>query len=125
MLYDRLKSIFPSLSFRPRVFGYDYEYGKNNLELFINTTDNVEYFIHINYVGSEKNLIQILKQLEITLDNLLLDFDLGYYEIDEDGNQISKDINLCLLRSHAINGNLNITIQSVESIKNLNPSIKL
>ncbi len=90
-LVASLSDQFSQLKGRPRIFGYDIELVEDQFELYINTLDEIEYQIQINFIGIESDLKLLLEKVKISLLNLDLQFDLVYYEEDEDGNQLSED----------------------------------
>lgn len=92
-LVNELLKTYPQLKHRARIFGYDIELYRDNLELFIQTYDELEYNIDLAYKGSEEDMLSFLT----TLKNILVIFEkpleLSWFEEDEDGNQLSPEHN--------------------------------
>ena len=82
---------FVGIEINYRVYGIDFRYSEENFELYINSVDEIEYFISIYFFGHENILIQCLKDIVEILEQVTNIFELGYYEVDENGNQISVD----------------------------------
>ncbi|MFK7048828.1 hypothetical protein FLACOL_01504 [Flavobacterium columnare] len=93
ILNEILIRIYPKIKSKARIFGYDFEYIDEIVEFFINTTDEKEYYLHIDFNGEYKEMNDLMLKLEkMLLENAIL-FDIGFYEKDINGNQISNDIN--------------------------------
>jgi hypothetical protein len=93
ILNELLTKIYPEIKSKPRVFGHDFEYIDEKVEFFINTIDEIQYYLHIDFNGE----LEEMNDLMLTLQKILLEddilFDIGFYEKDINGNQISIDTN--------------------------------
>ncbi|MEO1054107.1 MAG: hypothetical protein AAFX87_25945 [Bacteroidota bacterium] len=90
-LVNSLKNVFSDIKYKARVFGYDIELNREDLELYINTYNEDEYNVDITLNTNEKELLALLEKIKNALLNLNIPFDLGYYFEDDDGNQTSPD----------------------------------
>lgn len=92
VLYEALLKDFVGINCKARIFGYDFDYAKDDFELYISTSDEKEYFIHIDYKGTELDLKGLLNKLKEIFKELSSNFELIYYRVDENGNALSEDV---------------------------------
>ena len=98
-VHQRLKAVIPAIKGRSRLFGYDIEYEGKDLEFFINTYDEIEYYIDISSPYLDK-LLPILNGLTNLLIDLNACFDIIYFMEEEDGTEISLE---CLFYDSELN----------------------
>jgi hypothetical protein len=90
-LAKSLERLYPNITYRPRVIGYDIELEEKNIELFISSYNEEEYNIDITFIAQKVELLDFLERLKKQLLALDVYFDLTYFEENEDGEQTSKD----------------------------------
>lgn len=90
-LHKEIETIVPEIKGRPRLLGYDIEYEGVDCEFYINTYDEEYYQIDIS-MNKQGDFLSLLKDLRNILIKLECTFDLVYFQEDDEGGQISKDI---------------------------------
>ena len=92
VLVEELLPLFPELKHRPRIYGYDIELIRGNLELYINTLDDIDYSLEATFRGVKKELLSLLTILRDVFLSLGLKFHIWYCEEDDQGNTLSEEV---------------------------------
>ena len=92
VLVRELLPLFPELKHRPRIYGYDIELIRKDLELYLNTLDDIDYSLEVTFCGVEKELLSLMTILRDVFLSLGLKFHIWYCEEDEEGNALSDEV---------------------------------
>lgn len=93
ILIELLSKEFINIKSKPRIFGYDIEYIDEKIEFFVNTIDEKEYFVHIDFNGKLSDINHLMTKISDSLFEANVIYDMYFYEQDLIGNQISEDFN--------------------------------
>lgn len=93
ILIEILSEKFGEIKSKPRVFGYDIECKDEKMLFFIQTTDEKEYFLHIDFTGEFSEINSFMIEISNMFFEKNILYDIGFYEQDLIGNQISEDFN--------------------------------
>jgi hypothetical protein len=90
---EALLPIWPKLKHRPRIFGYDIRLEQDDLEIDIETTDEIQYFIGIYLkIKTKEELLNLLEKMKTQLLSINTQFTLDYYQTTEDGDELEDEI---------------------------------
>lgn len=93
---ELMRDVLGDIQSRPRLFGYDIYFKRESMQLFCGTINNDGrwWTLNADFSGALPDLTALLSRLTRKLIDAGVNYDIGYCQVDESGNEVGEEVSL-------------------------------